>query len=379
MAWLTRPMYESSAHSISAPKNMADAHARLQLLRSRRVGPATYFRLMEEYGDAEAALDALPKIAAESGVKGYTVCPLGVIKAEFKSSTSLGFKPLFYGEAHYPTPLGETKDAPPFLWTLGDQSLFSLPMVGIVGARNASSLGMRFTRKLAKDLADLGFCVVSGLARGIDASAHEAALPYKTIGVQAGGLDVVYPKENAMLHARMATEGLRISEHPPGLEPQARHFPQRNRIVAGLSQGLIVVEGAARSGSLITARCAAELGRDVMAVPGNPMDGRATGCNYLIRDGATLIRNAEDVIELLGDPKQTLPAPPATKQPDLFTDDPTVSAKILAQLGPSGVAEDIVIRDTGLPPAIVAERITALEMDGVVERQAGGKLARMVH
>jgi DNA processing protein len=291
-----------------------------------------------------------------------------------KAGKALGFNALFLGDPKYPINLAESKDPPPVLWTLGDQTLLQQSMIGIVGARNASSLGTRFTRKLTKDLVDEGYCIVSGLARGIDAMAHEAALPHMSIGVQAGGLDVVYPKENAMLHARMATEGLRITEHPHGLIPQARHFPQRNRIVAGLVQGLIVIEGAARSGSLITAKYAADLGREVMAVPGNPMDGRAAGCNFLIRDGATLVRNAEDVIDCLGALHHKEPSQ-STKEIGVHFDTTNAMERILTTLGTSGVAEDIVIRDTGLPASVVAEQITTLELNGQVERQAGGLLA----
>jgi DNA processing protein len=200
----------------------------------------------------------------------------------------------------YPEALARIPDAPPILWALGDTSCMARPMVAIVGTRNASALGARMARRLTRELGEAGFVVVSGLARGIDALAHEAALETGTIAVHAGGLDVLYPAENAGLADQIGKTGLRLSEMPFGLQPQGRHFPRRNRIVSGLAEAVIVVEAAARSGSLITARCALDQGREVMAVPGHPLDSRASGGNILLRDGATLVRGADDVIEALG-------------------------------------------------------------------------------
>ncbi len=272
----------------------------LRLIRSRRVGPATFRRLMAEHGSAEAALDALPAVARAAGAADYAPCPAGVAAAELAQGRKAGARLVFLGAADYPPDLADLPDAPPVLWVLGDPAMLLRPMVALVGARNASSAGLRMARRLAADLAQQGIAVVSGLARGIDAAAHEGALARGTLAVHAGGVDVVYPAENADLAARIAAQGARLSEMPPGVEPQARHFPARNRIVSGLALGTVVVEAAEGSGSLITARTAADQGREVMAVPGHPVDPRAAGCNALIRDGATLVRSAADVVEALG-------------------------------------------------------------------------------
>lgn len=349
---------------------------RLRLIRSRRVGPVTFRRLMAEHGDATAALAALPGVADKAGVSDYQTCPEGVALAEMKAAKRAGAAMLCLGDADYPAALTTIAQSPPVLWALGNTGLLSRPMIAIVGTRNASSLGTRMARRLAADLGKAGFVIVSGLARGIDAIAHEASLGTGTIAVHAGGLDVIYPAENAGLAREMAKSGLRISEQPFGLEPQGRHFPLRNRIVSGLAQAVIVVEAAARSGSLITARAALDQGREVMAVPGHPMDSRASGCNILIRDGAVLVRSAEDVIEALGgmgaaEPEPTQePAPPIPR-----TDAGDISARILAQLGPSPTSEDQLIRDLDQPAQAVAEALAELELEGRLERQPGGRVS----
>ncbi|MBD3786930.1 MAG: DNA-protecting protein DprA, partial [Sphingomonadales bacterium] len=285
------------------PTTEEDDLSRLRLIRSRRVGPSTFHRLITEHGSAAAALAALPEVARAAGDPDYKVFPEGIARAEIAAGRRAGARLLHWGTPDYPALLAETADAPPVLWALGNVALAARPCVALVGARNASSLGARMARRLAEDLGRAGFVVVSGLARGIDAEAHRAALPSGTIAAQAGGIDVIYPPENADLAAAIAAQGLRLSEHPPGMEPRAQHFPLRNRIISGLSLGTVVIEAAARSGSLITARTAADQGREVMAVPGHPMDGRAFGCNALIRDGATLIRGIEDILEVLGEPE----------------------------------------------------------------------------
>ncbi len=350
----------------------------LRLIRSRRVGPATFQRLLEEFGSVGEALHHLPQVARAAGVKDYAVCPEKDAAQEFKQALKQGFVPLFLGQSPYPALLTRTGDAPPFLWAKGDAALANRPTVALVGARNASSLGVRTARQFARDLGAAGITVVSGLARGIDAAAHQAALDSGTVAVQAGGIDIAYPKENADLFDALGKQGLRLSEQPLGLTPQARHFPQRNRIIAGLSLGVVVIEGAARSGSLITARDASDLGREVMAVPGNPLDGRAGGCNILIRDGATLVRSGADVIEaiahLLDRPAPAAVAP--LSEPARFAGDPDqVTARILALLGPSGVAEDALIRDCGYPAGAVTKQILELELDGRIARTPGGMLA----
>jgi DNA processing protein len=347
--------------------------------------------------------------------------------------------------ADYPQALRDLTDAPPVLWALGDLSLLHRPMVALVGARNASSLGLRMARKLAAGLAAAGYVVVSGLARGIDAAAHEAALTAGgTVAVQAGGVDVIYPPENAALAGEIGRAGLRLSEMPPGEQPLARHFPMRNRLISGLSRAVVVVEAAARSGSLITARDALDQGREVMAVPGHPLDARAAGCNLLIREGAVLVRGVEDVLEALerqpdagaaraagegpnasakrasGPPARQV-APDASRKQDSGAQPPrgapvgepgvralagsgaargaepantTTGADagrpqrshgdmlalprlILDRLGPSPLAEDQLIRDLDLPAATIAPELVALELEGRIERQAGGLLSRL--
>jgi len=286
------------------PLTEEDTLSWLRLIRSPRVGPATFLRLMGEHGSAAAALDALPGIARAAGVMDYTPCPADRARDELDRGRRIGAEPLFLGSPDYPAPLAAISDPPPVLWAQGRPArraaLLDRPAVALVGARNASSLGLRMARKLAEGLAAHGLVVVSGLARGIDTVAHGAALDGGTIAVMAGGVDVVYPPENDALAAAIADRGLRLSEQPCGLQPQARHFPRRNRLIAGLAQAVVVVEAAEGSGSLITARDALDQGREVLAVPGHPMDARAGGCNLLIREGARLIRGVEDVIEALG-------------------------------------------------------------------------------
>ena len=281
------------------PQDEKDRLDRLRLLRSRRVGPATYHRLLEAHGTAAEALAALPGLARGSGLAGYAPCSEAEARREIRAARDAGARALFAHEPGYPTALRDVADAPPMLWARGDPALGRRPAVAIVGARDASSLGARMARALARGLAAEGYAVVSGLARGIDAVAHEAALEGGTIAVTAGGCDVAYPPQNAALMARIAERGLILSAQPMGLAPQARHFPRRNHIVSGLVRAVIVVEAAARSGTLITARAALDQGREVLAVPGHPFDGRASGCNALIRDGATLVRGVDDVLEAL--------------------------------------------------------------------------------
>lgn len=362
---------------------------RLRLLRSRRVGVATFFRLLREHGTAREALRALPAIARAAGVRDYAPCPEGVAAAEYRAGLACGARLLVRDDPDWPAALSTLPDAPPLLWALGDTGLLARPALAVVGARNASSLGLRMARHLAAELGGAGFVVVSGLARGVDAAAHRAALPTGTIAVMAGGVDHVYPPENAGLAAEIAAHGLRLSENPVGLVPGARHFPARNRIVAGLSLGVVVVEAADRSGTLITARQAAEAGREVLAVPGHPMDPRAAGCNALIRDGATLVRSAADILEALGPQAAAAPAPaprpasppaPAVPQGERSAaSGPAAAAplreRVLERLSPAPLAEDQLIRDLGLTPQALAPVLAELELDGAVQRQPGGLLA----
>ncbi|WP_432255853.1 DNA-processing protein DprA [Limimaricola sp. AA108-03] len=369
----------SSAHPPLPPTSEEDTLSRLRLLRSRRVGIATYWRLMAEHGSARAALDALPDVARAAGIEDYAPCPAEAAHAEMAAARSAGAHLLAHGDPLYPADLAALPDAPPLLWLRGRAALLRRPMLALVGARNASSLGLRMARRLAAELSEAGWIVVSGLARGIDAYAHEAALTGGTIAVAAGGVDVVYPPENADLTARIARDGLILSEQPPGLVPQGRHFPARNRIVAGLSRAVLVVEAAARSGSLITARAGLDAGREVMAVPGHPFDARAGGCNLLIRDGATLVRGARDVLDIIGriapSTSTLLKSPDAPPEPRKGPSE-AVSARILDRLGAAPLAEDQLLRDLGLPAAQVSQALVDLELSGHVARQPGGLLAR---
>ena len=273
---------------------------RIRLLRSRRIGPATYARLMRAHGSAGAALEALPAIAAEAGVRGYVPCPPGVAEAELKEGRRLKARPIFSDDPEWPAALSEITDAPPMLWARGDHGLLARPAVALVGARQASSLGLRMARSLALGLAKDGYVVASGLARGIDQAAHEGALDGGTLAVLAGGVGATHSALDPALFERIAERGLLLSEHPPGRAPAARDFARRNRIVSGLSCAVVVVEAAARSGSMITARLALDQGREVLAVPGHPFDPRAAGCNMLIRDGAHLVRGPADVTQAVG-------------------------------------------------------------------------------
>ena len=375
----------------------SDAMDRLRLIRSRRVGAVTFHRLMAEHGTAAAALAALPGIAAAAGVENYAPCPVEVVRYEMAQARIAGAVLLLHGRAGYPAALADIADAPPVLWAKGDTDLLARSGVALVGARNASSLGLRMARRLGTALGEAGQVVVSGLARGIDAEAHAAALPTGTVAVMAGGVDVIYPEENAKLAAEIAAKGCLVSEQPMGLVPQARHFPLRNRLIAGLSRAVVVVEAAARSGSLITARDALDLGRDVLAVPGHPFDARATGCNMLIRDGAVLVQGAADVLAAIGMPQvrvvpdcEVVHAPEVAVAPQVpptvlvpgakvrsLADMAGLHLQILARLGPSPTAEDQLIRDLALPAAAVVPELVALEMDGKIARQAGGLLSRM--
>ncbi len=378
-----RDTHPSSTHPPLPPTSEDDQFMRLRLLRSRRVGISTFQRLLIEHGTAQNALAALPEVARAAGVQRYEICPEGVIHAELKAGRAAGARLVAQGSPDYPEALQDLRDAPPFLWVLGDVTKLQKPMIALVGARNASSLGTRMARALARDLGAAGYVVVSGLARGVDAAAHLAALETGTVAVQAGGVDTIYPAENAQLAQDIAAHGARISEQPMGLNPIARHFPARNRIISGLAKATVVVEAAAKSGSLITARDALDLGRDVLAVPGHPMDARASGCNMLIRDGATLVRDASDVIETLAPLAQhtqaDLPLAVPEKPPKdrrSLQDTATLHQQILARLGPSPVAEDQLIRDLARAPETVAPALLELELDGCIDRAPGGLLTR---
>ena len=371
-----------STHPPIPPTTEGDRLAWLRLLRSRRVGIATFYRLLAKHGTAQAALRALPEVARGAGITDYSLCPEGVAVGEMKAARMAGAQMICVTDPLYPEALRDIPDPPPILWAMGDDAVLARPKVAMVGARNASSLGIRMARALAIELAQAGYVTVSGLARGIDTAVHAATLDSGTIAVMAGGVDVLYPPENSRLAGDMLRCGLRLSEMPMGTEPQARHFPRRNRIISGLAGAVVVVEAAAKSGSLITARNALDQNREVLAVPGHPFDARAAGCNILIRDGARLIRSAADVIEALP-PVETahaalpLPAPIVAAAPESgrLLQGSDLHSLILSRLGPSPLAEDQLIRDLATPARTVTPALIDLELDGKIRRQAGGLLS----
>ena len=360
--------------SIAAEQDLLD---RLRLIRSANIGPVTYFQLLARFGNAAAALAAIPQLAARSGGKAPRIADLKDVAAEIDAVQRLGARYLFLGQGLYPSLLAEIDSAPPALIVRGDLGLIERPAIAIVGARNASAAACRFARDLARGLADEGVLVVSGLARGIDSAAHQGALRGGTAGVIASGIDITYPPENKELQEQVATHGLLIAEQPPGREPLARHFPYRNRIIAGMALGTVVVEAAPKSGSLITARLAGEAGREVMAVPGSPLDPRAQGCNSLIRDGATLIQSVADVLEtirpiasMMGAPTSSFRAEPVSA--DASDDDRGVVLNLLSH---APVQVDEIIRQSVLAPATVQTVLLELELGGKLERHAGGRVS----
>jgi DNA processing protein len=421
--------------------------ARVRLARSGQIGPVTFRRLLEQFGSARTAIDALPDIARKSGAKRpIVIATRQDTIVEIESALALSAKPVIWGDPEYPAALAAIEDAPPYFYVLGDVSLLSRPNIGIVGARNASLGGCQFARGLARELSQAGYNVVSGLARGIDGAAHQGALDASlapvgtngaTIAVVAGGVDVIYPREHADLHQRIAQSGCVISEMPPGLKPQARHFPRRNRIISGLAQGIIVIEAGRNSGSLITARMAAEQGRDVFAVPGSPTDPRAAGPNSLIRDGAILCDSIDAILNVIGHantisqfdaPSQTFndetrpsPANNTAYNLDVIldglmrdrtfentnnTDDHVQTTINPAQTGGSGpasysvaagsdsndpgqtlydllssapIAIDSLIRASNLPASTISTLLIELELSGRVERHPGNRVSRIAN
>ncbi len=350
---------------------------RLRLIRSPRIGPVSFRQLLERFGTAGEALRAIPGLAARGGGKGQ-VADARAVEAEIARSRALGARYLLWGDTDYPWLLEQMEGAPPALIVKGDASLAARPCVAMVGARNASAAACRFARTLAQDLARQGAVVVSGLARGIDTAAHVGSIEGGTIAAIASGIDIAFPPENDALQERIAAEGLLVTEHPPGTQPLARHFPARNRIIAGLAAGTVVVEAAPRSGSLITARLAGEAGREVMAVPGSPLDPRAQGCNDLIRQGATLVQNAADVMEAIG------PLGGAMVRQDRlrFAGEPLdadVSDRdrqaVVALLGPAPAPVDELVRLSGLGPGPVQTVLLELELAGRLDRHAGGRVS----
>lgn len=375
----------------SGPVDEADALARLRLLRSPRVGPVTYFQLLRRFGHAAAALDALPEIAGRGG-SSYRIASAAGIEDEVAAVMAAGARYLFHDSPDYPAALCDLDPPPPILTMRGDPGLFTRPALAMVGARNASAAACRLAREWSAELVAGGYVVVSGLARGIDTAAHSGALrgqgegpanvvPGGTIAVIAGGIDRIYPSENAALQEEIARRGLLIAEMPPGTEPVARHFPWRNRIIAALGGATVVMEAAPRSGSLITARLAGELGREVMAVPGSPLDPRSLGGNQLIRDGAVLVQCAGDIAELLTGFTGEARGPLRDRRPAFVPNDPdcadapVAADAIGSRLGLAPVAIDEIIRQTGASPGAVHMALVELELAGRLVRHAGGRVS----
>jgi DNA processing protein len=389
----------------------------LRLIRSESIGPRSFRSLMNRFGGAAAALDALPDLARQAG-RTIRICPAGEAERECEGLHRLGGRFIASGEAEYPVPLQAIDSAPPLLAVLGRAEILQRPGVAMVGSRNASAAGMKFTARLARELGEADFTVVSGLARGIDTAAHEASLETGTVAVLAGGLDEIYPPQNIPLARRITERGAVISEMPLGWVARARDFPRRNRLVSGLSLGTVVVEAARRSGSLITARFANEQGRLVFAVPGSPLDPRAEGGNHLIREGATLCAESAHVIEALqplrqreldlsvparamrevvGEPAseamwdeldwpEIMPAPGYARHEDGFEPEPSSSSRanetpdpgrlVLELLGPAPIALDDLVRASGLAAREIGHVLVELELARAIRRHPGGTLSR---
>ncbi|SFI68904.1 DNA-processing protein DprA [Aerobium aerolatum] len=356
----------------------------LRLIRSENVGPVSFRTLINRYGSAEAALDALPELALRGGAaRRIRIASQADAEAEILSAQRHGANFVAIGESDYPPMLRMMDAPPPLLAVKGNAATFTLPSVAIVGARNASIAGMQFTRIIANTLGHEGFAVVSGLARGIDATAHQASLDTGTIAVLAGGLDRPYPPENIALCGQIAERGALISEMPFGWEPRAKDFPRRNRLVAGLALGLVVVEAAKRSGSLISARLANEMGRLVFAVPGSPLDPRAAGANQLLKDGALMVTEAADILDAL----TPLAAQTRGERDILLAEDcpgdegivvPSAQSdteRLIEALGPTPIQLDDVIRHTGLHPSQVFSILLELDLAGRLERHVGGSVS----
>ncbi len=356
----------------------AERLARLRLIRTPHVGPVSWHQLMQRFGSGEAALEALPDLVLRGGAGRARIAPVDIAEREIERVTSLGARHVFSDEPDYSLLLREIEGAPPVLVVRGDTAMLRRPCVAIVGARNASAVACRFARQLAADLAARDVTVISGLARGVDTAAHLGALCGATVGVIASGIDIAFPPENAPLQERIASDQLLVAEQPPGSEPLARHFPSRNRIIAGLAHGTVVIEAAPRSGSLITARRAGDYGREVMAVPGSPLDPRAQGCNMLIREGATLIQTVDDVLEAVGPIDTRMARGPTQRFPAALAPADASEGErraLIDLLGPTPVSVDELVRQSGQAAAAVQLVLLELELAGRVERHAGAKIS----
>lgn len=353
----------------------------LRLSRCQNVGPRTFRALINHFGGARAALEALPALARRGGGRGINVATREAAEREMAAARRLGVSFVALGEPDYPPRLREVDDAPPLLAVRGRGDALTRPMVAIVGARNASAAGLKMAAMLARDLGGAGFVVVSGLARGVDAGAHAATLDTGTVAVLAGGHDRPYPPENLDLLGRLLAAGAAVSEMPMGWEPRGRDFPRRNRLISGMAAGVVVVEAAERSGSLITARFAGEQGREVFAVPGSPVDPRAAGSNRLLKQGATLVTEAADVIEvlrpILGLTPQVIPFGETDAAPIAAATGPDddLRSRVATLLGPAPVSIDDLVRLANASAAAVRVVLLELELAGRLARQGNGLVA----
>jgi DNA processing protein len=349
----------------------------LRLIRSQNVGPRTFSALINHYGNARDALLALPGLARRGGASapGH-ICAREEVLREISAAKAAGVEFIALTEPDYPPRLKMIDDAPPIIAVRGKRAVLAQPMVAIVGARNASAAGIKLAERLARDLGEAGFVIASGLARGIDAAAHRGSLATGTVAAIAGGHAHIYPPEHAGLADAIAAYGVVLSEMPLTHEPRARDFPRRNRLISGLAAGVVVIEAAQRSGSLITARMALEQGSEVFAVPGSPLDPRCDGSNGLLKQGASLVTEAADVVAalqpILG--RATILSAEEPERPSLLPGEPgdDERARIAALLGPTPVGIDDLIRLSGSPPAIVRTVLLELELAGRLERHGGG-------
>lgn len=359
----------------------------LRLIRSSNVGPVTFRELINHYGGAGKALEALPDLSRRGGSRSLQICPKHRAEAELEAAHRAGAEAIFTIEPGYPPALAAIDAPPPMLYVKGRAEYLTSPAVAIVGSRSASAAGLKLARMFATDLGAAGYAICSGLARGIDAAAHEAALKSGTIAVLAGGIDFVYPPEHAALQHRIACEGVLITELPPGFVPRANDFPRRNRIISGLALGVVIVEAARRSGTLVTARYAAEHGREVFAVPGHPLDSRAEGTNQLIKTGATLVTSAVDVLEALapiaGNGRPAFREPPLIRGPLPIEPRPLPEIsdrdrdKVLAALGPHPIEVDEILRATGLDARAVQIALMELDLAGRIERHGSQLVSKI--